>query len=176
MLLTAARGLRADGVRSWSLSVKAENAGALSIFAHVGMREVSRGAYWSFERRLIPRLPEAHSPLQVRSVGLKELKALERVFQLPGRLLAHRQQGTPILVVENGRRPVGIGGLHDPESPSAFVSATVPGAIRPLLTQIWPTEPLIPVLTRSPVVAAALRDAGARLLFEFVDLAGQVPK
>ena len=175
MLLTASRGLRAKAVRSWSLSVKADNAVARSIFVRLGMREVSRGAYWSFERRQVARLPEAHSPLQVRPVGLEERKSLERAFGLPGRLLAHRQPGARVLVVEHGRRPVAIGGLHDPESPSAFVGAKVPGAIRPLLAQIWPTEPLIPVFTRSPLVGGALQEAGARLLFDFLDLEGPVP-
>ena len=173
MMLTVASQLRTEGIASWGLLVKRANLRALRLYRGLGMSERSRGWCLRAERSSLALLP-SEAPGKPRPVGQGELRKMERAFRIAGQLQRHLRHDARILVVEHGRRPVGVAGLRS-DGPYIFVQATRIEAIRPLLCDLWPDEPVLPIFSNAPSVAEALVAVGAKLLMETAEMEGPLP-
>jgi GNAT superfamily N-acetyltransferase len=173
MMLTVASRLRTEGIASWELLVKRDNRRALRLYYGLGMRERARGWWWRAARSSLLLLP-AEAPGNPRPLVQGELRKVERAFRITGQLQRHLRHDARILVVEDGRRPVGVAGLRS-DGPYIFVQAARVEAIRPLLRDLWPDEPTLPIFSNAPSVGEALVAAGAQLLMETAEMEGPVP-
>jgi GNAT superfamily N-acetyltransferase len=173
MMLTVASQLRTEGIASWGLLVKRGNLRALRLYRGLGMRERSRGWCWRAERSSLALLP-SEAPGKPRPLVQAELRKVERAFRITGQLQRHLRHDARILVVEHGRRPVGVAALRS-DGPYISVQATRKEAIRPLLRDLWPDEPTLPIFSNTPSVGEALVAAGAQLLMETAEMEGPVP-
>ena len=61
------------------------------------------------------------------------------------------------------------------DGPYLFVQAARKEVIRPLLRDLWPDEPTLPIFSNTPSVGEALVAAGAQLLMETAEMEGPVP-
>jgi predicted GNAT family acetyltransferase len=173
MMLTLASQLRAEGIASWGLLVKRGNVRALRLYRGLGMRERSRGWCWHAERSSLALLP-SEAPGSPRPLVQAELRKVERAFGIAGQLQRHLRHDARILVLEHGRRPVGVAALRS-DGPYIFVQAARIEALRPLLRDLWPDEPALPIFSNTPSVGEALVAAGAQLLMETAEMEGPVP-
>src|SRR5258708_31951422 len=173
MMLTVASRLRTEGIARWGLLVKRDNRRALRLYCGLGMRERSRGWWWHTARSSLPLLPSG-PPGDPRPLVQGELRKVERAFRITGQLQRHLRHAARILVGEDGSRPVGVAGLRS-DGPYIFVQATRIEAIRPLLRDLWPDEPTLPMFSNTPSVGEALVAAEPQLLMETADIAGAGP-
>jgi hypothetical protein len=173
MMLTVASQLRAEGIASWELLVKRGNLRALRLYCGLGMRERSRGWCWRAGRSSLALLP-SEGPGKPRPLIPAELRKVERAFGIAGQLQRHLRHDARILMVEHGRRPVGVAALRS-DGPYISVQATRVDALRPLLSELWPDEPVLPIFSNTPSVGEALAAAGAQLLMETAEMEGPIP-
>jgi N-acetylglutamate synthase-like GNAT family acetyltransferase len=173
LMLAVGSRLRGENIATWGLLTKSGNQRALRLFYSLGMREIYRGWCGRAARSCLPLLPSAVTGTP-RPVARSEIRKVERSFRIAGQLQNHLRHRARILLVEQGRRPVAVAGLR-PDGPYLFVHASRTEAIRPLLSELWPDEPILPIFSNAPPVAEALVAAGAELLMETIEMEGPVP-
>jgi N-acetylglutamate synthase-like GNAT family acetyltransferase len=172
LMLTVGSQLRGENIPTWGLLTRSANQRALRLFYSLGMREIYRGWCGRAARSCLPLLPSARTGTP-RPVARSEIAKVERSFRIAGQLQNHMRHRARILLVEHGRRAIGVAGLR-PDGPYLFVHASRMEAIRPLLSELLPDEPTLPIFSNARPVGEALVSAGAELLMETIEMEGPV--
>jgi len=178
LLLHVGERLRGQGCEAVRLNVKVGNEPAIRLYASMGFDVHHRSAVvrlpWSALQRM-----GASDGVAVRVPGAADDEGIERRHDLvEGQLRAWRERGHGLLLAERAGRDAGFA-RHTVVGAMPFRAQGLAPA-RALLEAIRPHAP--PAATHVQLVlegqddlAAALRDAGAVLLFEIFHMRGPVP-
>jgi GNAT superfamily N-acetyltransferase len=179
-----AERFRERGCRSWALNVKRDNVAALGLYTSMGMRPRREAATLTVTRAQVEALPMAPPGLQVVPAVEQDWAPLTAAFRLiPGKLerFAKRASHQLLRLSRPGEaEPWGLG-MMDLRSGGVlfpFFAAT-PGHARVLLEEalrrMSAQGPLHAVVMDDAPLERLLRDAGAAMEMEMLELQGPLP-
>lgn len=176
MMFAAAAQLRSEGIKRWVLTVRRTNTRAMDLYASMGMKDISAGAYWCVARRAIARLPARAPGIRTRPAGPGDYVKLERAVAFPKGMLSGKHAERLLVAAHGGGRALGVALLQGADEDGLILlNAKNDGVIAPLLSELWPDEPTLAVFSTSKLVHDALHEVGAELLFETVEMEGPLP-
>jgi GNAT superfamily N-acetyltransferase len=175
--------LRARGCTRWMLNVKEENTSAIRLYERMGMRVSSNAQALSARWSVLGQLPMA-AGIAVRPLRAEEEGAAEVRFGMPAGALTVRRAASPLHVVFGAFDGQGelLGVAHfAPERPGVTpIRARSIAAAYALLRaahDLRPSEEKECTLfvEDDQALMAALREAGATLLFGTLQMSGNLP-
>lgn len=179
-----AERFRERGCRTWALNVKRANVAALGLYTSLGMRPRREATTLTVSRALVEALPAAPPGLEVVPAVAAEWEPLTAAFRMiPSKLqsLAKRPSHQILRLSRAGERnPWGLGMMDLRLGGVLFpFFAPTPGHARVLLEEalrrIGADGPLHVVVMDDAPLAKLLRDAGAPVEMETLELMGPLP-
>lgn len=179
-----ARAFRQHGCRRWALNVKRDNAPALGLYGSLGMKPTREATTFSVSRAHVDALPPAPVGLTVVPVTEQEWAPLTQAFRLlPLKLerLSKRASHQLLRLAHEGQaEPWGLGMMDLRGGGVLFpFFAASPGHARVLLEEALrrtsTQAPLHMVVMDDAELARLLREAGAPVDMEMLELQGPLP-
>jgi len=185
MRALAAR-LRGAGCSRWFLNVKIGNTPALRLYERMGLARSHTSVALSFAWERVSLLPREDGKVEARWIEPAEDEALEDAFGLArGRLADQRASGGRVLLrlvdpARPGEVRLGLASFAPALPMAAPFAVARPGLIGPLLDALRPhtragDERTRVLIEGDEASVAALREAGAEVLLEIVQLRGEIP-
>jgi GNAT superfamily N-acetyltransferase len=117
-----AQRMRAAGIATWTLNVKAGNAPAIRLYEHLGLRPSHRARSMRVPWAIVARLPDDPCATTATPITAADDAELEDAFQITvGRLSSLRARPNRVLVQlrDGAGAPLGVAGI-DPSRAGAF--------------------------------------------------------
>lgn len=186
MMARLAERLREQGCQRWTLNVKRDNTPALRLYASVGLRPVREAATLKVSRAHVAALPAAPPGLRVVPLSQADQEPLTAAFGImPGKLARYATKAShQLLRLEGpGSDSAALPGMMDLRASSRLLFpffAASHGHARALLEDAFSrvgaeVDVLTLVVTDDAPLVALLREAGAPVYHETLELQGPLP-
>lgn len=171
--------MRAAGVTTWTLNVKADNPPAIRLYEHLGMRPSHRARSMRVPWAIVVALPEDPIATTATPITAADDAELEHAFQITaGRLSAMRARPNRVLLQlrDATNAPLGVAGV-DPSRAGAFpFQVARPTLLRRLFEAVQAHAPAHPtldiVIERDTAAIDQLLAAGAESRLDLINYRG----